>query len=143
MGAAKERKDIFQKTRIVPRGPQEDKPEPSIRNQRKDLRCRLLPEDHPKEPFRPKGPRLANDHPSTRRLHKAMRLVGGVKVFQGCRLELGNEEKENMKDQKELKPNLRTTEAELRCNQRHHLFTWERRKGSQGLLCNTNSGSIL
>lgn len=52
-----------------------------------------------------------------------MRLVDGVTVFQGCRLEVGNGKKEEMKDLKELEPNLGTTEAELECEERHHHFT--------------------
>lgn len=55
-------------------------------------------------------------------LHKATWLVDGVAVFQGYKLELGSGEKEEIKDLKELEPNIGRIEAELRCEQRpHHL----------------------
>lgn len=41
-------------------------------------------------------------HAST--LHKAIRLEDGVTVFQGCKLELGSGEKEEMEDLKQLEP---------------------------------------
>lgn len=53
-------------------------------------------------------------------------------MFQGCRLELGNEEKEDMKDQKELQPDLGTAGAGLRWKQRPHFLTWERLMGVTG-----------
>ena len=92
---AKEGADIFQKTRIVPRGP-------LVRSQRKVLDCRLFSEDHPKESFWPKESRLASDHTFMSTLHKTMRFADGVKVFQRCRLELGNGENKEMEDLQEF-----------------------------------------
>lgn len=117
--------DIFQKTRIVPRGP-------SVRSQRKDLESRLFSEDHPKESFWPKESRLASDHTSMSTLHKTMRFADGVKMFQRCSLGPGRGENKETKGLQELEPNHGMTEAELRCKQRHHHFARERLEGISG-----------
>lgn len=130
MGAAKEGANTLQKTRTVPRG--QRNPEPSVRDQRKDLGSRLFPEEPPKQPSWLKWPRLARDHPSMSTSLKAARLVDGVEEFQGCRLQLRNGGDKDMEDLKGLKPNHGSTEAEPKCKQKHHHLAWERLEGTMG-----------